>query len=327
MKKRWSATAGILLFAVLCRISEPFAALWLRGFIQPASRLLASVSARITFPLIEALFFSMAVYAAVVLLRLPIYCLRLRSKSVIQDAFVRLLRPIAAILAGCILMWYPAYFAAPAPQRNLTHAQTEALCRTLIRKLNKSDLRFSPLESALETAVSAASGEAGFPLPSGAVKAARYPEWMDLFGLSGLYSPLTAEAIIHPRIAPGMRIFTAVHELMHLLGVADEGQANIRAWEACRRAGGEAEVSADLSALFYAMQSLRTADPDLWHTCISEMSLELRSAFSAIGGFSPPPAPPSPFLNGILALAGLREATSDYYALVPHLAGAFSLAD
>lgn len=318
---------GNLLFMALCRVSPSFSALWLRGFIRPVSKLASSISARVPFPLLEVFLLIFIFCASAALLKNLIRCVHLRCMRPLRRTAAGLIRTAAALLTVFVLLWYPACFAAPLPARSVSAEQAEALCRSLIRQLNNADLRFSPVETALGKAVAAASAETGIRIPEGAVKIARYPEWMDFFGLSGLYSPWTAEAIVHPLLAPGMRIFTAVHELMHLTGVADEGLANIRAWEACMRAGGEAAVSANLSALRYAMQALKAADSARWQACVAEMTPLLRNAFSDAGGFSAGDVPPSPSLNALLSLTGLLASSTDYDALVPHAAVAFSPAD
>ena len=158
------------------------------------------------------------------------------------------------------------------------------------------------------------------PLPAGAVKTARYPEWMTALGISGLYSPWTGEAIVSPLAAPAALTFTACHELMHLAGIADEGQANIAAWSACHRLGGETADSADLWALRYALATLMEADADAWRDCIRRMGTPLREVFGGMNGFSPPSRRASPAMDAVLAIAGLTETAASYDALAAWLA-------
>jgi len=143
---------------------------------------------------------------------------------------------------------------------------------------------------------------------------------MNVLGLSGLYSPWTAEALVHPSLSPASLPFTACHELMHRLGIADEGQANIAAWEACRQAGGQASASADLWALKYAMNALRAYSEEIWRDCTTEMDGALVRAFSDMNGFATPSPQRSPLRARIISALGLDSVTGNYDALIGWLA-------
>ena len=119
---------------------------------------------------------------------------------------------------------------------------------------------------------------------SAAPKFARYPEWMRAFSLAGLYVPWTAEALCDPTAPASGQPFTAEHELMHMGGVADEGQANICAYIACQRYGGIFAASPDLWALKYAMDALRPLDADAWSARLAALDGAARDGFFALGG-------------------------------------------
>ena len=91
-------------------------------------------------------------------------------------------------------------------------------------------------------------------------KAARFPAWLRRLKAAGMYVPFTGEALVDPtRSAAGLP-FTAAHELAHMLGVGNEGAANIAAYAACVEYGEAAGYSARLWALKYAMGRLTDAD-------------------------------------------------------------------
>ena len=77
--------------------------------------------------------------------------------------------------------------------------------------------------------------------------------------------------------------FTAVHELTHLTGIADEGAANLAAWNRCTAAGGPFADSARLWALRYAMGQLHDADPAAWQAVQNKMKDALLRTFLDCG--------------------------------------------
>lgn len=82
-------------------------------------------------------------------------------------------------------------------------------------------------------------------------------------GVSGIYSPFTIEANINGEM-PGMETpFTACHELSHLKGYMNEGEANYIGWLACIGSDDSAfRRSGWLIAWNYAGNALFRADPD-----------------------------------------------------------------
>ena len=135
---------------------------------------------------------------------------------------------LAVLLAGYGLLWAPAYSlsAAHAVDRDADAAALTAVCDGLIERLNARKDFALPNDLGARALEAARLVETPAPI-SAAPKFARYPEWMRAFSLAGLYVPWTAEALCDPTAPAAGQPFTAVHELMHMGGVADEGQANI----------------------------------------------------------------------------------------------------
>ena len=280
------ATLVLLAFMLACRYVPGLASLWLKRFIQPVSRLSRRVPA--PFPLLEPL--ALLTTAAVLAM-----LLRLRWRSVLRLGFT--------ILAGYLLLWYPAYWARPVePCPMPTASQLEWLCQALIDTLDTSPLEFP---SDILSEAPAAAG-----LPDAAVKAARYPEWMRAFHLAGLYAPWTGEAIVDPGAPSWLVPFTAVHELMHMKGIADEGEANIAAWCRCLERGGAFADSARLWALRYAMGLLNKADPTARDTTHAGMSRRLADVYTCVGGDCDAAS------SSALGVLRMADFTTSYEALV-----------
>lgn len=201
---------------------------WAEGVALPLLQGLHRMSAALPFPVLEPL-------ALLLLMGL----LRRRSRAL----------ALTFILGMYGLLWYPAYFAAPAPQCDAP-ADPERLCVLLTDALNASALAFEPPFDAAGTVAG---------LPGARVKPARWPEWMRAMDIEGLFAPWTGEALADADAPPGSLPFTCVHELMHLKGIADEGQANISAYRLCLEAGGMFADSARLWALRRALSRLDDA--------------------------------------------------------------------
>ena len=81
-------------------------------------------------------------------------------------------------------------------------------------------------------------------------------------GVSGIYSPFTVEANINGEM-PGMeKPFTSCHELSHLRGYMNEGEANYIGWLACIESDDPSfNRSGWLIAWMHAGGALRRVDP------------------------------------------------------------------
>lgn len=91
-------------------------------------------------------------------------------------------------------------------------------------------------------------------------------------GVSGIYSPFTVEANINGEM-PGMeQPFTACHELSHLRGFMNEGEANYIGWLACIGSDDAAfRRSGWLIAWNYAGSALYRTDPDRYMEVLSDL--------------------------------------------------------
>ena len=228
MKRSLICVAILAPAMAILRFWPGLAGLWMESAALPLLHGLHRASAALPFPVLEPL---------ALLLLMGLLRRRLRALS------------LAFILGMYGLLWYPAYFAAPAPQCDAP-ADPERLCVLLTDALNASALAFEP-------PFGAAGAVTG--LPGARVKPARWPEWMRAMDIEGLFSPWTGEALADADAPPGSLPFTCVHELMHLKGIADEGQANIAAYRLCLEEGGMFADSARLWALRCALSRLDDA--------------------------------------------------------------------
>lgn len=262
---RAAAWAALGLLALAFRFRPEFAGAWARHFSGPALRLLNGWTGRLPFPLAEPLAALAALCA-------------LAGRPRRWRAGIALL-----LAAGCALLWLPGVArvgAAALPEPGAD--ALEALCLELVDALDGAAPAFpAPAES-----LALAPGVAG--LPGGAVKAALFPEWMRMLRVAGVAVPWTGEAVVDGSAAPALIPFTAVHELMHVSGVADEGAANIAAWEKCVRAGGSFADSARLWALRYAAGMLAEADEGRCARVLGGMGPELARLWGELGGVLPP---------------------------------------
>ena len=297
--------SSLALFCLLCRA---FPAFLRERLSHPLTMALHRLTARVPFPVSEPLTFAVGVAALLALVSAVLRALLRRR----MEPLLRWLRGVAAAalaLATLLaLAWLPAMFAPadlpPEPDAN----QLAWLCDALVEQLNAAPLEFPESAEALRLA----PGVAG--LPDCMVKAARYPEWMRAGGVSGLFAPPTGEAVVDASAPAALLPFTAVHELIHLNGIADEGAANIAAWQRCADAGGAFENSARLWALRYAAGLLARDDPDAWARIRGNMKDPLARVFGQSGGEIVPS-------SGASALPGLSPLRGDYAALAHWLAG------
>ena len=229
--RRGKAEAGVATalaaFMAVCRFIPGFARLWTRNIALPFLTWLHGATASLPFPLLEP--------AAIVLLAFALW-------DLIKLRFRRFLRLALLVITGFALLWYPLCFDAPTPVTAAEPAALESFCLRTMEEL--TDLPPFPAPADILRDAPRSAG-----LPDARVKAVRWPEWMRGLGISGLFAPWTGEALVSPELPVGLLPFTAVHELMHLRGIADEGSANLAAWERCMAQGGIFAASARLWAL------------------------------------------------------------------------------
>lgn len=248
---RWGLLA--LALCVFCA----FPAFWRNRIMLPAANALSWLTAHSPIP-----FYAILLALCLLSMRRP--------------------RHIAFMLAASlILLWAPAYCIPAAPISPASEAQVHALCIDLIDTLNASPLEFSG--AALPQAIAAIQASTGCRLPEYSIKAG--PERiLSALNLAGIYIPWTAEALVNPSVNAAALPFTAVHELMHRLGIANETEANRAAWQICIQAGGELADSARLWALRYAMARERETNAAEWRALVRRMNASTRERFIQMGG-------------------------------------------
>ena len=298
---------GEALFLLACRWSAGFSRLMQQRLSRPAALLLHRLTSRVPFPVAEPLALLALAVPALALIGAVLSALRRRAFAPLARWLRGTLWVGLALTGTLALLWAPAcgvpFDAPPTPDAG----QLEWLCGGLIDALNASPLAFPSSEESLRQAPAAAG------MPDCAVKAARYPEWMAVAGISGLFVPPTGEALADATEPAPLIPFTAVHELMHLDGVADEGAANIAAWDRCMTAGGAFADSARLWALRYALGLLRLRDEAAWQRTRAKMEGALLRVFHQINGEALPAAGPIP------GVPGLTLSPGDYAALAGYL--------
>lgn len=282
------------LFLLICRLYPAAARAALEGFSAPVMARLHRLTALIPFPVAEPL----ALALAVLLTSSTIAALRNRRRPRFAA------RALLVLLALLAVLWGPALCLPEEPVVAPGGEQLAWLCGDLIDRLNASPLAFpDPAE-----ALSLAPAVAGRPARS--VKAVRWPEWMEACRIWGLFVPLTGEALVDVEAPAPLLPFTAVHELTHLSGIADEGAANVAAWDLCMAVGGPFADSARLWALRYAMGQLHHSDPAAWSAVQNKMKAALLRTFLDCGAEAEG--------NGPRLLSVIR---GDYAALTGYLAG------
>ena len=284
------------LLCALARLLPGFASGWSDWVARPILQTISLFGGRLPFSLME--------WGILALQAAPCigFIYRLCRRGVIQ-AVVHLLRRICTLLMALVwltaALWYPLYFAEAPLQISVTSAQLTASCRMLIEELSISSLDFS------------------VPPDDLPAKQAAFPFWMDALNLAGFASFLSGEALISPEL-PGAAVpFVAMHEFMHTLGHANEGQTNLAAWDECLRRGGMYTDSARLWALKDSLALLRGMDSDAWSAVRAELPPQLDRLLTQLGGET---APPGDGALAVLRLLGLAEHAQSYEILALRLA-------
>jgi hypothetical protein len=214
------------IFMLACLLSPALAGLIGHAVSAPALRAIAKLTGKIQYPVLGLL----------IGLVIALSCL---------------LKPrvLAAALALVIcfnVLWYPLCLAGPETPKSADEDAVLKLCTELISDLNANGRQTISVDEALALSKDVMGAPA-------AAKAARYPEWMRALRVAGMFIPFTAEAFVDAtRNAIGIP-FTAAHELAHMMGVADEAEANFVAYERSVSYGGAFAYSAQLWALRYAL--------------------------------------------------------------------------
>lgn len=298
-------------YIAACRLSPAFARLALRHLALPAMAALHRLTAGVPFPVAEPLALLLAAGLALGLLRAGIHAAARRRLLPLGRWLQGALWAMALAGGALSLLWCPARALPADPIPTPDADRLEWLCDTLIDALNAAPLSFPGTADSLARAPEVAG------LPGGAVKAARYPEWMDALRVSGLFVPLTGEALVNAASPPPLAPFSAVHELAHLSGVADEGAANVAAWRACLRSGGAFADSARLWALRYALGLLGRADPVARQRMYARMGEALFTTLRECNGEAAIRERPAPVVPGLSLVPGDYAALAGWLAAHP----------
>lgn len=155
----------------------------------------------------------------------------------------KLWKPLLALALSLAVLWLPLYANKPyAVSRTATDETISAFIESLARTLEPAEALSR--EEILQTAQTLSGG--GVRL-----KYTRFPELMRALRMAGFYSPLTGEALLSEAEPEWFLPFVACHELAHANGLANEGQANLRAYALCMAADSAAFRN---SARLYAMR-------------------------------------------------------------------------
>lgn len=118
-----------------------------------------------------------------------------------------------------------------------------------------SDPRITAAYAALEQDVPVLRG--GEPL----LREAWVSPIMSRLGISGIYSPFTAESHVNTAADTYFLLFSAAHEIAHFKGFAREDEANYIAWQVCRRSDDPVvRYSATLVAMSFTTAALNKTD-------------------------------------------------------------------
>ena len=277
--------AGMLGSFLMVRLFPAFSIFWAKQFSLPLLALLAGAGELLPFALLEW------VLGGVCML-LPTSFFRRRVLSGIA----------LAVLLACLAVWYPLYFL-PQPEVSAENEAVARMCEALIDQVNAYDDAYS------------LPGD----LPA---KFIRFPQWMDALNIAGLCSFLTGEALVSPELDAASLPFVAVHESMHLRGIAGEGAANIASWEECMARGGVYAASARIWALRYGMGLLRENDHARYEACLLRMDHEALQTYREAGGAYTPATQPV-FLYRLYTFLGIENVVQDYEILTPWLAAKY----
>ena len=105
-------------------------------------------------------------------------------------------------------------------------------------------------------------------------------------GVSGIYSPFTVEANINGEMPDMEKPFTACHELSHLRGYMNEGEANYIGWLACIGSDDPSfNRSGWLIAWMYAGGALNRIDPNRYEDLCKKLPADAASEIEACREF------------------------------------------
>ncbi len=205
---------------------------------------------------------------------------RRRSLSnLCQHGIVRLLSTAGLVYLAFLLCWgfnhsrqpYAHHIgleADPVEQHELEAVLGWLVqeCNELREQIEEVDLRLVPASNGVDARIALAYDSLGADVPvlsGGAplVRQAWFSPLLSLLGISGIYSPFTAESHVNDRISPIMLAFSTAHEIAHYKGFAREDEANFIAWQVCRRSDDAAvRYSGTVIAMQFTTLALSRVD-------------------------------------------------------------------
>lgn len=271
--------AIVLLFSA--RRVEGFAEWYCNSIYKFLLNSVGRFSGFFTFSLSEVL-----VFLIPVLLIIDALHKRKRLSRFLQHLILLLAAGIFLYSANCGVNYYRDPFISPEKYSDVsfTVEQLADFCEYTARQLQQSSGETAASEfiypddaSIASSAVSAMKtlgNEYGslsgyYPEPK---KLSAFSGIFSGMGVSGIYSPFTIEANTNGEM-PGMeKPFTACHELSHLKGYMNEGEANYIGWLACIGSDDPAfKRSGWLIAWNYAGNALYRSDPERFKDILTEL--------------------------------------------------------
>ncbi len=162
-------------------------------------------------------------------------------------------------------------------------------------------------------------------------KKAAFSGILSVQGLTGVYSPFTAEANYNRDMPDSNIPFTICHELSHLRGFMREDEANFIAYLACMKSPyPDFRYSGSLMGWIYCMDALYQADPDayreLWDGIPEAVKTDLRENSKFWGKYDGKAAEVSGRVNDTYLKANGQEDGIRSYGRMADLMTAYYLA-
>lgn len=281
---RTCAAAALALFLMI-RTAPPFARFWAQNVSIPVLQTISGFGATLPFSMLE--------WGAAIM-GIPLLCGMMRRQLRRTAAWM-----LTALILIFLAIWQPLY-SLPSPAYAADTHQMAAAAGLLIERTNLE----APVIPRLDD------------LPA---KPVRFPSWMRIAGISGFASFLTGEGFYDPNLPHCALPFVAVHESMHLQGIADEGAANIAAWQDCMDRGGAYAWSARIWGLRYIMGTLLHRNPGQYAHCINRMNPQTFQLYQECGG-AYVPLQRSQFWQAACNFLGIADGLQNYEILAAYLA-------
>jgi len=327
MKNTLRLTTGLFCASAALFLSsqaEGFAGLLQKYFSMPVLRALGFVFGACTLPAAEILSYVLLGFGAISLMVRIALAVKQKSSGPVYPWLRGAALGLSVVVLGYAVLWYPAYFAPqarPYAIKNTSSAQMESLCRALICRIEDNaygKAHFSP-----QQAVRAVAEETGRAYMRGSrVKTALCAGWLRAIGACGIFLCWTGEAVVSPELPDISLPFTACHEAAHMQGIADEAQASIAAYNACKKLGGDYALSADVWALKYAMNRLCGMDAQRFMDVSGQIPPNVRRLLAMAGGYGRQEISVFPLFRWI----GLADFTTNYAQMAHYLANTQSYA-